>query len=46
MVKSKTNHSVETIKNIIKTSIKPTSMKVGICAFRSLQDGSSLGNKK
>jgi hypothetical protein len=42
MVKSQTNHSSETIKNIIKTNINPTSMKVGICAFRSLWDGRVL----
>jgi hypothetical protein len=38
----KTNHSPEAIKNIIKTSINPTSMKVGICAFRSQRDGRVL----
>jgi hypothetical protein len=42
IVKSKTNHSGETIKNIIKTSINLTSTKVGICAFRSLRDGRVL----
>ena len=42
MVKSKTNHSGEAIKNIIRTSINPTSMKVGISAFRSLRDGRVL----
>ena len=42
LVKSKTNHSGEAIKNIIKTSINPTGMKVGICAFRSLRDGRVL----
>ena len=42
MVKTKTNHSCEAIKNIIRTSINPTSMKVGICAFRSLRDGRVL----
>ena len=42
MVKSKTNHSGETIKNVIKSSINPTSMKAGICSFRSLRDGRVL----
>jgi hypothetical protein len=42
LVRSKTNHSVEKIKHIIKTSINPTSMKVGICAFRSLREGRVL----
>jgi len=37
-----TNHSPEAIKNIIKTSINPTSMKVGICAFRTQRDGRVL----
>jgi len=41
-VKSLSNHSAETITNIIKTSINPTCMKVGICAFRSLWDGRVL----
>jgi hypothetical protein len=41
-VKPRTNHSAETIKNIIKTNSNPSSMKVGICAFRSLQDGRVL----
>jgi hypothetical protein len=42
MVKSRTNHSAEIIKNIIKSSINPTRMKIGICAFRSLQNGRVL----
>jgi hypothetical protein len=42
MVRSKTNHSGEAIKNILRTSINPTSMKIGICAFRSLRDGRVL----
>ena len=37
-VMSRTNHSAEAIKNI-KSSINPTSMKVGICTFRSQRDG-------
>ena len=41
-VKSRSNHSAENIKNVIKTSIKPTSMKIGICAFRSLRDSRVL----
>jgi hypothetical protein len=41
-VKTRTNHSPEAIKNIIKTSINPTNMKVGICAFRSQRDGRVL----
>jgi hypothetical protein len=42
MVRSKTNHSSDEIKNIIRTSINPTNMKIGICAFRSLRDGRVL----
>jgi hypothetical protein len=41
-VKTRTNHSHEVIKNIIKTSINPTSMKVVICAFTSQRDGRVL----
>jgi hypothetical protein len=41
-VTTRTNHSPEATKNIIKTSINPTSMKVGICAFRSQKDGRVL----
>jgi hypothetical protein len=41
-VRSRTNHSAEEIKNIIKTNINPTSMKVGISAFRTLRDGRVL----
>ena len=41
-VKTRTNHSPEAIKNIIKTSINPTNMKVGICAFTSQRDGRVL----
>ena len=39
MVTSRTNHSGHAIKAIIKTSVNPTSMKVGICALKSLRDG-------
>jgi hypothetical protein len=38
-ITSRTDHPVEAIKNIIKTSINPTSTKVGICALKSLRDG-------
>jgi hypothetical protein len=38
-VTTKTNHSGDTIKDIIKTSVNPTSIKVGICAIKSLRDG-------
>jgi ribosomal protein L29 len=38
-ITSRTNHSGDAIKNIIKTSVNPTSMKVGICALKSLWDG-------
>jgi hypothetical protein len=37
-VNTKSNHTPEAIKYIIKTSINPTNMKVGICAFRSQRD--------
>jgi hypothetical protein len=36
MITSRTNHSGDAIKNITKTSVNPTSMKVGICAIKSL----------
>lgn len=42
MITSRIDHSVEAIKNIIKTSVNPTSMKVGICALKSLWDGRVL----
>ena len=45
-VKTRTNHSPEAIKNIIKTSINPNNMKVGICAFRSQRDGRVLLDTK
>jgi TolA-binding protein len=41
-VKTKSNHTPEAIKSIIKTNINPTNMKVGICAFRSQRDGRVL----
>jgi len=46
MMTSRTDHSVEAIKNIIKTSVNPTSMKVGVCALKSLQDGRVLMEMK
>jgi hypothetical protein len=39
MVTSKTDHSGDAIKDIIKTSVNPTNMKVGIYALQSLRDG-------
>lgn len=39
MITSRTNHSGDAIKNIIKTSVNPTSMQVGICALKSLKNG-------
>jgi hypothetical protein len=39
MISSRTNHTEDAIKNIIKASLNPTSMKVGICALKSLRDG-------
>jgi len=38
MVKSRTNQSLETIKNVLKTKINPTAMKVGIKTLKSLKD--------
>jgi hypothetical protein len=38
-VTTKTNHSGDAIKDIIKTNVNPTSIKVGICAIKSLRDG-------
>ena len=42
MVKSKSNQSPETIKNVLKTTIKPTEMKVGLKTLKSLKDGRVL----
>jgi hypothetical protein len=39
MVKSKSNQATETIKNILKTKINPTEVKVCIKALKSLKDG-------
>jgi hypothetical protein len=39
MITSRTNHSGDAIKKNIKTNVNPTSMKVGICALKSLRDG-------
>jgi hypothetical protein len=41
-VKSKFNHSTETIKNVLKTKVNPTEMKVGIKSFKFLKDGRVL----
>jgi hypothetical protein len=46
LISSRTDHSVEAIKNIIKTNVNPTSMKVGICALKSLRDGRVLMETK
>jgi hypothetical protein len=37
-IRSKGNHTPETIKELIKTKIKPTEMKVGINKFKALKD--------
>jgi len=42
MLKSRTNQSPETIKNVLKTKINPTAMKVGIKILKSLKDGRIL----
>jgi len=42
MVKSRTNKSTETIKNVLKTNINPTTMKVCIKTLKSLRDGRVL----
>ena len=41
-VKSRTNESTETIKNVLKTNINPTTVKVGIKTLKSLRDGRVL----
>lgn len=41
-VKSKKNHPPETTKQILKASINPAEMKVGINTFKSLRDGQVL----
>ena len=42
VVKSRTNQSAETIKNVLKTKINPTSMKVAAKTLKSLKDGRVL----
>jgi hypothetical protein len=42
IVKAKENQTTETVKKIIKSSIDPTQMKIGIRTFRGLQDGKVL----
>ncbi|PSN36129.1 hypothetical protein C0J52_25500, partial [Blattella germanica] len=37
-VKSKTDHSTEAIKHILRTNINPTEIKIGINTFKSLKD--------
>ena len=39
MISSINNHSGDAMKNILKASLNPTSMKVVICALNSLRDG-------
>ena len=46
MISSRTDHSAEAIKNIIKTRVNPTNINVGICALKSLRDGSILMETK
>ena len=38
MVKSKSSQSPETIKNVLKTKINPTEMKICIKSLKSLKD--------
>lgn len=42
MVKSKNNETGEDTKHLLRTSINPTSMKVGILAMKNLRDGRVL----
>jgi hypothetical protein len=41
-VKSRDKQTTETVKKIIKSSIDPTQMKIGIRTFKGLQDGKVL----
>ena len=41
-VRSKGNHTPETIKKLIKTKINPTEIKVGVSTFKALKDGRIL----
>ena len=41
-MKSKSNQSVEFVKNILKTNINPTEIKIGVNTFKSLKDGRVL----
>ena len=41
-IRSKENHTPETIKELIKAKINPTEMKVGISTFKALKDGRIL----
>ena len=42
IVKSRSNHSAEHMKTIIKSKLNPTEMKVGINSFRALRNGNLL----
>jgi hypothetical protein len=42
VIKSKSNQSPEAIKNVLKTNINPTELKVGIKTLKSLIDGKVL----
>ena len=42
MVKSKPNQPTDTIKNVLKTKINPTEVKVGMKTLKSLKDGRVL----
>jgi hypothetical protein len=42
IIRSKGNHTPETTKELIKTKINPTEMKVGISTFKALRDGRIL----
>jgi hypothetical protein len=41
-VTTTSDHSGDAIKDIIKTNVNPTSIKVGVCAIKSLRDGTVI----
>jgi len=38
-VKSKSGHSIENMKTLVKTKVNPVDMKIGITTFKGLRNG-------
>jgi len=41
-VRSKSSHSIDHIKNLVKTKVNPVDMKIGITTFKGLRNGQLL----